>query len=86
MMRTFDGATGLRPVWVTDTGEPAMVSVAVRGPAVFAAAEKATVPLPDPAAPDVTVNQLVSLELAVQAHPACVVTATLPVPPAVGSD
>jgi hypothetical protein len=66
---------------------PAMVIVPLSGDAVvFAAAEKATVALPVPDAPDVTVSQLVLLDVAVHAHPAGAVTPTLPVPPAAGSD
>lgn len=38
------------------------------------------VPFPIPLVPEVMVNQEAALE-AVQAHPGCVVTATLPVPP-----
>jgi len=45
---------------------------------VFCATEYATVPLPDPLAPDVMVAQVTG-ELAVHAQPACVVTATDPV-------
>jgi hypothetical protein len=66
---------------------PPIVNVPLRGDVVvFAAAENPTVPLPDPDAPDVTVSQLVLLELAVHAHPAGAVTPTLPVPPDAGSD
>ncbi len=57
-----------------------MVSVPVRGDvAVFAAMEKATVPLPLPLAPDVIVSQA-SLLVAVQLQPAAVVTLLLPEP------
>jgi hypothetical protein len=45
---------------------------------VFAAALNPTVPLPEPATPDVTVSHG-ALLLAVHAHAAVVVTATLPV-------
>jgi hypothetical protein len=65
---------------------PPIVSRPLSGDVVvFAAAENATVPLPDPELPDVTVSQL-ALELAVHAHPAAVVTPTVPVPPAADSD
>jgi hypothetical protein len=53
---------------------------------VLAAALKATVPLPVPLAPEVTVSQDVLLLTAVHAHAAPAVTATLPVPPAAPSD
>jgi hypothetical protein len=56
--------------------------VPVRGlVAVFGAAVKVAVPLPDPL-PKVIVSQLGSLVLAVQAQPLPAVTVTLPVPPA----
>ena len=64
---------------------PATVSVAVRDTVVgFAAAAKATTPVPLPAAPDVTVSQDALLD-AVQAHPLVDVTLTEPVPPAAPS-
>jgi hypothetical protein len=44
----------------------------------------ATVPLPVPADPEVTVIH-VALLTAVHAHVACVVTATVPVPPSAGT-
>jgi hypothetical protein len=57
------------------------VSVPVRAAAVFAATPNATVPLPVPDAPPVTVNQS-ALALAVHAHVfAEAVTATEPEPP-----
>jgi hypothetical protein len=66
---------------------PPIVSVPLRGDVeVLAVTEKPTVPLPDPGVPDVTMSQPMLLELAVHAHPAAVVTPTLPVPPAAGSD
>ena len=49
---------------------------------VLAAALKATVPLPVPLAPDVTVSQDVLLLAAVHAHVLPAVTLTEPVPPA----
>ena len=52
---------------------------------VFAAALKATVPLPVPLAPDVTVNHVVPL-VAVHAQPAWAVTPTVPGPPAAAID
>ena len=54
--------------------------------AVLAAALKATVPLPVPLAPDVTVSQDVLLLTPVHAHDAPAVTVTLPVPPAAATD
>ena len=53
---------------------------------VLAAALKATVPLPVPLAPDVTVSQDVLLLAAVHAHVAPAVTVTEPVPTAAPSD
>ena len=65
------------PAWVTAIVWPAMVSVPVRGDvAVFAAIEKATVPLPLPLVPDVIVSQE-SLLVAVQLQPGAVVTLAL---------
>ena len=52
----------------------------------LAAALKATLPLPVPLAPEVTVNQDVLLLTAVHAHVLPAVTATLPVPPEAPSD
>src|SRR5690349_8817248 len=66
--------------WVTVKVCPAIVSVAERDPPVVAAALYATVPLPVPLAPDVIVSHD-ALLVAVQAHPAALVSATLPVPP-----
>jgi hypothetical protein len=54
--------------------------------AVLAAALKATLPLPVPLAPDVTVSQDVLLLTAVHAQVPPAVTATLPVPPAAATD
>jgi hypothetical protein len=48
---------------------------------VFAAALKATVPVPVPLAPLVTVSHDVSKLTPVHAHPASVVTVVEPVPP-----
>ena len=53
---------------------------------VLAAALKATVPLPLPLAPEVTVSQDVLLLTAVHAQVLPAVTATLPVPPTAPSD
>ena len=65
------------PAWLTVYVWPAMVSVPVRGVvAVFAAIEKPTVPLPDPAAPEVIVSQA-ALLAAVQAQPAAALTPTV---------
>jgi hypothetical protein len=64
-----------------------MVMVPVRCAVLaFAAALKLTVPLPLPDAPAVTVNQLVLLLTAVQAHPASAVTLVEPVPPLATTD
>ena len=66
---------------VTVNVEPAIVSVPTRVvAAVFAATLNVTVPLPEPAAPVLTVIH-VTLLAAVQAHPAPAVTVLLPVPP-----
>ncbi len=65
------------PAWVTVTVWPAMVSVPVRGDvSVLAAMENATVPLPLPLAPEVTVSQE-ALLVAVQLQPVVVVTVAL---------
>ena len=65
---------------------PPIVSVPLRALVVeFAAAENATVPLPEPLAPDVIVNHE-SLLAAVQLQPASVVTPVDPVPPAAVTD
>ena len=59
-----------------------MVNVPTRlAPAVFAATEYVTVPLPVPEAPDVTFSQLVLLLTAVHAHPVSEVTFTVALPP-----
>jgi hypothetical protein len=58
-----------------------MVNVPTRlAPAVFAATEYVTVPLPEPLAPDTTLIQLAVLT-AVQAHPVSEVTFTVALPP-----
>ena len=54
--------------------------------AVLAAALKATVPLPVPLAPEVTVSHELLLLTPVHAHDPPAVTATLPVPPAAATD
>ena len=73
--------------WFTENVWPPIVSVPVRGvPLGFAVALNATVPLPVPLAPLVTVSQGVLLLTPVHAHPASVVTAVDPVPPAAGTD
>jgi hypothetical protein len=69
------------PLCVSETVEPAIVSVAVRSVPVSAATAKATVPLPLPLAPVVIVTKA-ALLAAVHAHPDVAVTATDPVPPA----
>jgi hypothetical protein len=73
--------------WETVNVWPAMVSVPVRELVFgFAAALNATVPVPVPLAPLVTVSQAVSLLTPVHAHPASVVTVVDPVPPAATTD
>src|SRR5262249_28029783 len=62
----------------TVNGWPAMVVVPVRAPPVLAAIGNATVPLPLPAAPDVTVIHDTPL-VAVHVQPPAAVTATEPV-------
>ncbi len=65
------------PCWITVTVWPATVSVPVRDEVpVFAAMEKATVPLPLPLTPDVMLSQ-VALLVAVQLQPVVVVTLAL---------
>ena len=73
--------------WVTVNVWPAIVSVPVRA-LVFglAAALNATVPVPLPLAPLVTVNHDVLLLTPVHAHPASAVTAVDPVPPPATTD
>jgi hypothetical protein len=64
-----------------------MVSVPVRGPALpLMAAANATVPLPLPLAPLVTVSQDVLLLTAVHAHPDAAITLVEPVPPSARTD
>ena len=73
------------PASVTLTAWPATVNEAVCDvDAVFAAAEYVTVPLPEPLAPPVMLNQL-AVSVAVQAQPPSALTVTLPVPPALVS-
>jgi hypothetical protein len=64
---------------------PAIESVPERGPPPVDAAVNRTVPFPDPLAPEVMVSQLALLE-AVHAHPAPLVTSTLPLPPDADTD
>ena len=71
--------------WLTVNECPAIVSVPVRAAPVLAATLYATVPLPVPAAPLVTVIQL-SFAVAVHEQVLPAVTATLPVPPAAPMD
>ena len=64
------------PFWLTGKLIPAMVSDPVRGAPVFGLGPKTTTPVPLPDAPSTTYrNEL--LLVAVQAHPALVVTNTL---------
>ena len=66
---------------------PAIVNVPVRGLILLlAAALNATVPLPLPLAPLVTVSQDVLLLTPVHAHPAGDVTSVEPVPPAAATE
>src|ERR1044072_8253162 len=70
---------------VTVNVDPAIVSVPVRAPPVFAATVNVTVPVPVRLRPLVVVVQL-PLLVAVHAQLACVVTVTgPPVPPSVGN-
>ena len=63
---------------------PATISAPDRGPGEsFAPADQATIPLPDPLAPEVTVTHEAVLD-AVHEHPPDVATLTVPVPPAAG--
>jgi hypothetical protein len=71
------GITGAIPFWVTLTVCPATVSVPMRVPTGNGLTNKSVRPLPLPAEPEVTVIQLSSLLLAVQAQPAAVVMVTL---------
>ena len=72
---------------VTENVWPAMVSEPLRGvPLGLAAALNATVPVPLPLAPLVTVNHDVSLLTPVHAQPANVVTVVEPVPPVAATD
>ena len=73
--------------WFTENVWPPIVSVPVRGvPLGFADTLKATVPLPLPFAPLVTVSQDVLLLTPVHAHPVGAVTAVDPVPPPATTD
>src|SRR5438067_647397 len=65
----------------TVAARPAAVIVAVREPAVFAATDSVTVPLPLPDAPLVTVNHVGSLLSAVQEQAAPVAIETVATPP-----
>jgi hypothetical protein len=76
MMRRLFGDTGGRPVWRTETGLPAIVSVAIRDADVFAEAEYEIVAEPVPLA--VTVIHDAEL-LAVHVHPVVVVRLIVPV-------
>ena len=75
------------PACVTVNVCPAMVTVPVRGAALpLMAAANATVPLPLPLAPLVTVSQDVLLLTAVHAHPDAAITLVEPVPPTARTD
>ena len=77
----------VRPGCVTLKLCPAIVSVPVRGLVLLlAAALNATVPLPLPLAPPVTVSHDVLLLTPVHAHPAGDVTPVEPVPPPAGTE
>ena len=72
---------------VTENVWPAIVSEPLRAvPFGFAAALNATVPVPLPLAPLVTVSHDVLLLTPVHAQPASVVTVAEPVPPATATD
>jgi hypothetical protein len=71
--------------WLTVKVLPATVSEPVRLDPVLGATSKLIVPLPDPAAPLVTVIHTLLLT-AVQGQPATIVTVALPVPPVSGND
>ena len=74
------------PAWFTVNVWPPAVIVAVRAEAlVLAATENATVPLPLPLLPEVTVTQAAEL-VAVHAQPDEEVTVKLPVPPLAATD
>jgi hypothetical protein len=74
------------PAWDTVKVKPAIVSVPLRLDVVaFAAMVNATVPEPDPDAPDVIVIHD-ALLVAVHAHPAASVRVLLPVPPEAAID
>jgi hypothetical protein len=73
--------------WFTENVWPAIVSVPVRDVVLgLAATLNATVPLPLPVAPLVTVSHGVSLLTPVHEHPAAAVTVVDPVPPAAVTD
>jgi hypothetical protein len=74
------------PSCVTVNVWPLTVMVALRCAPVFGAALNATVPLPLPDAPLVSVSQLVSLLAALQPHPSAVRTSNVPVPPPARTD
>ena len=74
------------PAWVTVKVCPPAVIVAVREAVLaFAATENATVPLPLPLAPDVTVTHAAEL-VAVHAQPDDELTLNEPVPPLAATD
>jgi hypothetical protein len=74
------------PAWETVKANPAIVSVPLRlDVLVLAAMVNATVPEPDPDAPDVIATHG-ALLVAVHAHPAASVTVLLPVPPEAAID
>ena len=71
-------------LWVTMNDLSPIVSIPVRDPPVVAAAVYCTVPFPLPLAPEEMVSHGMLL-VAVQAHPAALVTATLPLLPSAGT-
>jgi hypothetical protein len=75
---------GMTAACVTVKVCPAIASVPFREPALFAATRNPTEPLPVPELPEVIVTHE-ALLAAVHAHPAVVVTFTLPVPPDTGT-
>src|SRR5436189_239201 len=76
---------GAAVVWVMVNVYPATISAPDRGPGEsFAPADQATIPLPDPLAPEVTVTHEAVLD-ADHGHPADVATLIVPVPPPAGA-
>lgn len=79
MIRTFVGGLGLAPFWFTVTVLPAMVMIPVRAAPEFAAAVQNELPFPVPEGDDIVVHD--TDEVVVHAHPAWVVTMSVPPSP-----